>query len=77
MSGETEYPFEFTPIEGYLNLEHATAELVHIAELIQDTHTFDSTRFSKTYMMQLFELRKKGMLSLLDLIEEYIKQMPG
>lgn len=68
--------FQFTQIEGYLSLEDATKELVHLAECIQRTHNNESAVKNRMLMQTLFNSRKAGAIALLDLIEAYIHQMP-
>lgn len=66
----------FTQIPGMLTLEQATAELVHVAEVMQRTHINEAFHGSKLLQRRLFEIRKEGLVALLDLIEEYLEQIP-
>ena len=68
--------FKFTPIEGMLTLEEATATLVSVAQCVQRTHNNDSAKSSREMMLHLFKLRKASITVLMDLIEQYINQMP-
>ena len=68
--------FAFTPIDGKLELEEATEQLVHIAKCMQTTHDNLSAQGSRRMMQTIFDSRKTGITVLLDLIEQYIHQMP-
>ena len=68
--------FEFRQIEGMLDLEHATSELINIANCMKRTHTFESAISGKDMAVRLFEMRKASITALLDLIERYIDQIP-
>lgn len=67
----------FETIPGMLTLEEATAELVHIAQIIQRTHTDAAFIESRRHQQVMFEVRKTGIEVLLNLIEQYIKQIPA
>lgn len=67
--------FQFKTIEGFLGLDEATANLVHVAQCMQRTHTLEETS-NKDMMRRLFEMRKASVNALMDLIEQYIDQMP-
>lgn len=66
----------FTTIPGKLTLEEATAELVHVAQVMQRTHTDEAFNGSGHLQQVLFEVRKTGIMVLLDLIERYLEQIP-
>jgi hypothetical protein len=66
----------FTTIPGMLTLEEATAELVHLAKIMQRTHTDESFNDSRHLQQVVFEIRKAGIKSLLNLIEQYLDQIP-
>ena len=73
---QSNVPFEFTPIEGMLTLAEATQHLVQVAECMQTTHTLD-TRLNWYQSKLLFDMRKASVTALLNLIEEYLNQMPN
>lgn len=75
MNTETKAPFQFKQIEGMMSLEQATKELVHIAECMQRSHTLDSAKGDALMLKIAFDVRKKGINSLMDLIEQYVNQM--
>jgi hypothetical protein len=66
----------FTTIPGKLTLEEATAELVHVAQVMQRTHTDETFNGSRHLQQVMFEIRKTGIEILLNLIEQYIQQIP-
>lgn len=66
----------FTQIPGMLTLEQATAELVHVAGVMQRTHINQAFHGSKLLQQSLFEIRKEKLVILLDLIERYLEQIP-
>ena len=66
----------FTTIPGKLTLEEATAELVHVAQVMQRTHTDEAFNGSRHLQQVMFEVRKAGIKSLLNLIEQYLEQIP-
>lgn len=68
--------FEFQPIEGSMSLVQAGEELVRIAESIQHTHDNNSASQNKNAMQSMFNMRKASLNSVMDLIQQYIKQMP-
>lgn len=69
-------PFQFEQIDGFLHLDEATEQLVHVAKCMQQTHTLSSARNSKATIRHIFKMRKASITALLDLIEQYVEQMP-
>lgn len=68
--------FRFTQIEGKLDLEQAGKHLVHLAQCIQRTHNNESAKDPKRAMQHMFDSRKQGIDVIMNLIQEYIDQMP-
>ena len=66
----------FVQIEDMLSLEEAMSELVHVSKCMQETHDNKSFNNKKKTMQHIFNMRKASINSLLDLIQQYIDQMP-
>lgn len=68
---------EFEQIPDSLSLEEATAELVRYAKLMQGTHTNNSISImNREAAIFFFDMRKTGMQALMNLIEQYLQQIP-
>ena len=65
----------FPQIEGMLSLKDATAQLVHIAKCMEESHRPHS-RGDRELQLQVFASRKAGVNALLNLIESYLYRMP-
>lgn len=72
----TNHQFAFTQIDGKLSLEEATEQLVHLATCIKGTHTEASAKENRLLIQHMFDSRRVGIVVLLDLIQDYINQMP-
>lgn len=61
--------------EGFLSLDEALKELVRIAEMMQKSHRESTlSKGDKDRHLLVFGIRKAGLNSLLNLVEEYIKE---
>lgn len=68
--------FEFTQIEGFLDLEQACDELVNVALAMKRTHDFQSASRDHISSVLLYNMRRSSMESLLDMIGQYVDQIP-
>lgn len=71
-------PFKFTQIEGKITLEEAGKELVRLATLMRDSHNQKLVDETPDSDMQhtLFRIRKDGVMCLLELMNQYLEQLP-
>ena len=69
--------FQFKPIAGYLSLNEATASLVHIAKAIQSSHKEENaSEYDKEMQLHVFQLRADSVRVLMNLITQYLDQIP-
>lgn len=68
--------FEFSQIDGHLSPDQVGADLVRYAQLMQESFLSPSIEGDKSQKKFFFENRKAGINALMDLIGEYIDQIP-
>jgi hypothetical protein len=69
--------FQFKEIDGYLSLNEATENLVNIAKCIQSSHKEENAAtYRKDMQLRVFEIRAAGIKDLMDLIQDYLEQIP-
>lgn len=71
-----ENKIEYKQIPGMMTLEEATQNLINQAENIQRTYISNPSDLSRDMLVEVFEMRKETIGSLLGLIQRYIDQIP-
>ena len=68
--------FEFTQIDGFLDLEQACDELVNVALAMKRTHNLESASRDHISTVLVYNIRRRSIESLLNLIGQYVDQIP-